>query len=114
MWAAEAGGDLVRAESFRGVGEALLAMAPIRVAGLPAVVTFAVHREGTLRDEISPAAACRRAEQAGADVVGLNCIRGPLTMLPLLAPSARPCRARWRPCQCPIGPPLRSLRCSRC
>jgi betaine-homocysteine S-methyltransferase len=39
-----------------------------------------------LRDEISPAEACHRAEQAGADVVGLNCIRGPLTMLPLLAP----------------------------
>src|SRR5258708_17931056 len=39
-----------------------------------------------MRDEISPAHACRRAEQAGADVVGLNCIRGPLTMLPLLAP----------------------------
>jgi len=86
MWAAEAGVDFVIAETFSWVGEALLALAAIRAAGLPAVVTFAVHREGTLRDEISPADACRRAEQAGADVVGLNCIRGPLTMLPLLAP----------------------------
>ncbi|HXL15940.1 MAG TPA: homocysteine S-methyltransferase family protein [Streptosporangiaceae bacterium] len=86
MWAAEAGVDFVIAETFSWVGEALLALEAIRAAGLPAVVTFAVHREGTLRDEISPADACRRAEQAGADVVGLNCIRGPLTMLPLLAP----------------------------
>jgi betaine-homocysteine S-methyltransferase len=86
MWAAEAGVDFVIAETFSWVGEALLALEAIRAAGLPAVVTFAVHREGTLRDEISPAEACRRAEQAGADVVGLNCIRGPLTMLPLLAP----------------------------
>ncbi len=39
-----------------------------------------------MRDGISPADACRQAEQAGADVVGLNCIRGPLTMLPLLTP----------------------------
>jgi betaine-homocysteine S-methyltransferase len=85
-WAAEAGVDFVIAETFSWAGEALLALETIRAAGLPAVVTFAVHREGTLRDEVSPADACRKAEQAGADVVGLNCIRGPLTMLPLLAP----------------------------
>jgi betaine-homocysteine S-methyltransferase len=85
-WAAEAGVDFVIAETFSWAGEALLALEAIRAAGLPAVVTFAVHREGSMRDGISPAEACRRAEQAGADVVGLNCIRGPLTMLPLLAP----------------------------
>jgi betaine-homocysteine S-methyltransferase len=85
-WAAEAGVDFVIAETFSWAGEALLALEAIRAAGLPAVVTFAVHREGTMRDGISPEDACRQAEQAGADVVGLNCIRGPLTMLPLLAP----------------------------
>ena len=85
-WAAEADVDFVIAETFSWAGEALLALQAIRAAGLPAVVTFAVHREGTMRDGISPEDACRRAEQAGADVVGLNCIRGPLTMLPLLAP----------------------------
>jgi betaine-homocysteine S-methyltransferase len=85
-WAAEAGVDFVIAETFSWAGEALLALEAIRDAGLPAVVTFAVHREGTIRDMASPADACRRAEQAGASVVGLNCIRGPLTMLPLLGP----------------------------
>ena len=85
-WAAEAGADFIIAETFSWAGEALLALAAIRAAGLPAVVTFAVHREGTLRDVASPADACRQAEQAGADVVGLNCIRGPRTMLPLLGP----------------------------
>ncbi len=85
-WAAEAGVDFVIAETFSWLGEALLALEAIRDAGLPAVVTFAVHREGTMRDGMSPQEACARAEQAGADVVGLNCIRGPLTMLPLLAP----------------------------
>ncbi len=85
-WAAEVGVDFVIAETFSWAGEALLALEAIRAAGLPAVVTFAVHREGTLRDVVSPADACRQAAQAGADVVGLNCIRGPLTMLPLLAP----------------------------
>ncbi len=85
-WAAEAGVDFVIAETFSWVGEALLALEAIRAAGLPAVVTFAVHREGTIRDAVSPQDACRQAEQAGASVVGLNCIRGPLTMLPLRGP----------------------------
>jgi betaine-homocysteine S-methyltransferase len=83
-WAAEAGVDFVIAETFSWTGEALLALEAIRAAGLPAVVTFAVHREGTMREGISPQEACRQAEQAGADVVGLNCIRGPRSMLPLL------------------------------
>jgi methionine synthase I (cobalamin-dependent) len=83
-WAAEAGADMIIAETFSWVGEALVALEAIRVAGLPAVVTFAVHRDGTMRDGGSPEAACRQAEQAGATVVGLNCIRGPRTMLPVL------------------------------
>ncbi len=85
-WAAEAGVDFVIAETFGWAGEALLALEAIRAAGLPSVVTFAIHREGTLREGITPPEACRQAEQAGADVVGLNCTRGPLTMLPLLGP----------------------------
>ena len=83
-WAAEAGADMIIAETFSWLGEALLALEVIRAAGLPAVVTFAVHRDGTLRDVGRPEDACRQAEQAGASVVGLNCIRGPRTMLPLL------------------------------
>jgi methionine synthase I (cobalamin-dependent) len=83
-WAAEAGADFVIAETFSWLGEALLALEAIRAAGLPAVVTFAVHRDGTMRDGVSPEEACRQAEQAGAAVVGLNCIRGPRTMLPVL------------------------------
>jgi betaine-homocysteine S-methyltransferase len=85
-WAAEAGVDFVIAETFNWVGEALLALEAIRAAGLPAVVTYSVHSDGTLRDGGSPADACAQTEQAGADVVGLNCARGPSTMLPLLAP----------------------------
>ena len=83
-WAAEAGADLIIAETFSWLGEALLALEAARASGLPAVVTFAVHRDGMMRDGFTPEEACRRAEQAGATVVGLNCIRGPRTMLPLL------------------------------
>jgi betaine-homocysteine S-methyltransferase len=85
-WAAEAGVDFVIAETFSWAGEAMLGLEAIKAAGLPAVVTFAVHKDSDMRDGVSASEACRRAEQAGADVVGLNCIRGPQTMLPLLAP----------------------------
>ena len=45
---------------------------------------MALHREPVTRDGFTPAEACKRIEAAGADVVGLNCIRGPRTMLPHL------------------------------
>jgi betaine-homocysteine S-methyltransferase len=84
-WAAEAGVDFVIAETFSHVDEALIALDVIRQTGLPAVVTMALHREPVTREGLTPAEACRRLEAAGADVVGLNCIRGPRTMLPHVA-----------------------------
>jgi len=83
-WAAEAGVDYVIAETFQFAGEALLAVEAIRAAGLQAVVTLAIHQHPETRDGLSPEEACRRLAGAGAAVVGLNCIRGPQTMLPLL------------------------------
>ena len=83
-WAAEAGVDFVIAETFQFAGEALLATEAIRAAGLEAVVTLAIHRDPLTREGWAPEEACRRLADAGAAVVGLNCIRGPQTMLPLL------------------------------
>jgi betaine-homocysteine S-methyltransferase len=83
-WAAEAGVDFVIAETFSWGEEALIALEAIKAADLPAVVTLAIHREPVTFDGWSPEDACKRLEDAGADVVGLNCIRGPRTMLPLL------------------------------
>jgi betaine-homocysteine S-methyltransferase len=83
-WAVEAGVDFVIAETFSHVEEALIALDVIKATGLPAVVTMALHREPETRDGHSPAEAAKRLEAAGADVVGLNCIRGPRTMLPHL------------------------------
>ncbi|MGH9272996.1 MAG: homocysteine S-methyltransferase family protein [Ilumatobacteraceae bacterium] len=84
-WAAEAGVDLIVAETLDWTDEAMLALESIRAAGLPSVVTLAVHRQGTMRDGRSAAEVCRALADAGSDVVGLNCARGPATMLPLLA-----------------------------
>lgn len=83
-WAVEAGVDFVIAETFSYAEEALLALEVIQEAGLPAVITLAVHQAPETRDGWSVPEACRRIADAGADVVGLNCIRGPRTMLPLL------------------------------
>ncbi len=81
-WATDAEVDFVIAETFGFYGEAQVALDAIQQAQLPAVVTFALHRDGMLRDEVSIEEACQRLEQAGAAVVGLNCTRGPQTMLP--------------------------------
>jgi betaine-homocysteine S-methyltransferase len=83
-WAVEAGVDFVIAETISWLGEALVATEVIKQAGLPAVVTLAAHKDPDMREGVSPAEACKRLEAAGADVVGLNCSRGPRTMLPLL------------------------------
>lgn len=83
-WAAEAGVDFVVGETFRYGGEALLSLESIRQAGLPSVITLAVGREPETREGASIVQTCQRLADAGADVVGLNCIRGPETMLPLI------------------------------
>jgi betaine-homocysteine S-methyltransferase len=84
-WAADAGVDYIVAETFSWGGEALMALRAIKkYSKVPAVVTFAAHREANVREGWTPAHACQRLEAAGAEVVGLNCHRGPKTMLPLL------------------------------
>ncbi len=83
-WAADAGADLMIGETFSYVGEALLGLQSMRASGLPTVVTLVIHQEPKTRDGFTVAEAAKRLEDAGADVIGLNCGRGPRTMLPLL------------------------------
>ena len=83
-WAVEEGVDCIIAETFSFAEEAELALNVIKQAGLPAVITLAIHRDPVTYEGLSPEDCCKRLEDAGADVVGLNCMRGPDTMLPLL------------------------------
>lgn len=83
-WAVEADVDLVIGESFSWLAEALLALEIIRAAGKPAVITLGIHRREVTREGLEPAEACARLADAGAEVVGLNCMRGPVTMLPII------------------------------
>ena len=82
-WAMEAGVDFIIGETFAHCGEAELAARAIKAAGVPGVVTCALHEDSEMRDGVSIDDTARRLEQAGADVVGLNCCRGPTTMLPV-------------------------------
>jgi betaine-homocysteine S-methyltransferase len=82
-WAVQEGADLIISETNDYLGEALIALEVIRAAGVPAVVTFASTMETTI-DGVPLPEACRRLADAGAAVVGLNCSRGPATMLGLL------------------------------
>jgi betaine-homocysteine S-methyltransferase len=84
-WAADAAVDYIVAETFSWGQEALMALEAIKkYSKVPAVVTMAIHRELPVREGWSAAETCQRLEAAGAEVVGLNCHRGPKTMMPLL------------------------------
>ena len=83
-WAIEAGVDYIVAETFSHLGEARLALEVIKSTEVPACVTLTIHQKAATRDGVSPEDAMRMLADAGADVVGLNCSRGPATMLPLL------------------------------
>jgi betaine-homocysteine S-methyltransferase len=83
-WAVEEGIDFVVAETYDHVGEALIGLDVCHELGLPALVTFASVQPSTTYDGYDYVDACRVLADHGAAVVGLNCSRGPETMLPLL------------------------------
>ena len=83
QWAVDEGVDFIIAETIPYLGEALIALETIKAKNLPAVINLTSHRDKT-NDGYSWAEACRQLEKAGADVVGLNCGRGPAAMLPIL------------------------------
>jgi len=83
-WAADEGVDIVIAETLGHLNEGLIALEVIKEYGLPAMITFGSTYERLL-DGYSYASACRVLDEHGADIVGLNCSRGPDTMLPIIA-----------------------------
>ena len=83
-WAVEEGVDFVIAETNDYVGEALIGLEVCQEFGLPAMVTFASVQPDATYDGYGYVDACKTLADAGAAIVGLNCSRGPATMLPLL------------------------------
>ena len=84
-WAADEGIDFVIAETNDYLGEALIALEVSLELGLPAMVTLASTQPATTFDGYDYVEACKVLAGHGATIVGLNCDRGPATMLPLIA-----------------------------
>jgi len=83
-WAVDEGADMLIGETFYYAEEAYCALKVMKQSGLPCVLTIAPMGENIMRDGPTPTETCVELEQLGADVVGMNCFRGPTTMMPYL------------------------------
>ncbi len=83
-WAKDSGVDFIIAETINFVGEMKIALKAIKDEGLIAVTNFAIPKGDLTREGITPEDACKIMEDQGADVVGLNCYRGPKMTMKLL------------------------------
>jgi len=83
-WAVDEGADILIGETFYYAEEAYLALKVMKETGLPSVITIAPMGENIMRDGVSIIDTCKELEQRGGDVVGMNCFRGPNTMMPYL------------------------------
>ncbi|KAL8624989.1 hypothetical protein ACOMHN_039876 [Nucella lapillus] len=89
-WAVKGEADLIIGETFNDLGEAKLALEAIQTYGhgVASVITLTPYSFDHTTDGVPFPQALRQLEEMGADVVGLNCGRGPHTIMPLL----RQCR----------------------
>tara|TARA_Y100000590_G_scaffold53921_1_gene56287 strand:- start:1112 stop:2176 length:1065 start_codon:yes stop_codon:yes gene_type:complete len=83
-WAVDEGADMLIGETFYYAEEAYKALKVMKQTGLPSVITIAPMGENIMRDGTSIVDTCKELEQQGGEVVGMNCHRGPATMMPYL------------------------------
>ena len=71
-------------ETFSYLGEALLFVERAKATGLPVMVTMSFEQPVPRSYEgDTPAECARRLRDAGADIVGVNCLNGPEQQLPI-------------------------------
>lgn len=71
-------------ETFSYLGEALLFVERAKQTGLPVMVTMSFEQPRPQSYEGDPPAECaRKLRDAGADIVGVNCLNGPEQQLPI-------------------------------
>ncbi len=78
------GVDFIIGETFSWLGEALLAVERGKKTGLPVMVTVCFENQDVTTDGKTAAEAARALADAGADIVGINCLRSPEHTLPLM------------------------------
>jgi betaine-homocysteine S-methyltransferase len=76
--------DMVIVETYTWLGEALIALERAKPTGLPVVATMSYEKSAHTYEGHAPAEAARMLADAGADVVGINCLRNPENTLPLM------------------------------
>lgn len=76
------GVDFFIAETIEYMGEALIALEAIKAADCPAMITLGFKKDDLTLDGVPLEEAFKRLENAGADIVGINCFRDPERMLP--------------------------------
>jgi betaine-homocysteine S-methyltransferase len=83
---AQEGVDFFIGETFWHFGEALLCLERIKAkTSQPAMITLSFRATNRLDDGVTAADAARRLVDAGADVVGTNCMRDPERTYPIAA-----------------------------
>ncbi len=76
--------DFFLGETFSYLGEALLFVERAKATGLPVMVTMSFEQpEPRSYEGETPAECARRLADAGADMVGVNCLNGPEQQLPI-------------------------------
>jgi len=76
------GVDVIIGETFSYLGEALIAVERGKKTGLPTMVTICFENQDETTDGKSAADAAKALFDAGADIVGMNCLRPPQHILP--------------------------------
>lgn len=74
--------DFIIGETFSWLGEALIAVEQGKKTGLPTMVTICFENKDETADGKTAAEAAKALFDAGADIVGMNCLRPPEHMLP--------------------------------
>jgi len=91
----EGGVDLLMLETFRDVSEVLAAIRAIRaLSSLPIVAQVTTGDDGHTPDGTPPEVYAAAMQQAGADVIGVNCSVGPAAMLDTIEAIGRVSNAR--------------------
>lgn len=80
----DGGIDFVIGETFSYIKEAILCVERIKAAGKVAMVTMSFEKEPKCYEGFGPAECAKRLQDAGADIVGINCLRNPSRTLPLM------------------------------
>jgi len=76
------GVDFIVGETFSWLGEALIAVERGKATGLPTMVTICFENKDETAEGKSAEYAAKALIDAGADIVGMNCLRPPEHMLP--------------------------------